>query len=101
MKQVLQMGSQTVPEIDEALLRKLLPPYKVILHNDEHNSMDHVVKALLKSVPQLKKQAAIKIMMTAHEKGKAVVTACPREIAELYQARLLSFGLTCTIERDE
>ncbi|NWJ45019.1 MAG: ATP-dependent Clp protease adaptor ClpS [Chloroflexi bacterium] len=95
------MGSKTVPEIDEALLRKLLPPYKVILHNDDHHSMDYVVKALVKSVPQLKKQAAVKIMMTAHEKGTAVVTVCPKEPAELYQARLLSFGLTCTIERDE
>ena len=32
--------------------------------------------------------------------GKAVVIACPLELAELYQQRILSFGLTATIEKD-
>lgn len=80
--------------------RRILPPYKVILHNDDHNSMQHVVQALQKSVPGMGLSKATAIMWEAHSNGKAVVIACPLELAELYQQRLLSFGLTATIEKD-
>ena len=94
---------QTPPQTDQEqdVRRKVLPPYKVILHNDDHNSMDHVVKALRKSVPGMSLGRATAIMWEAHTAGKAVVIACPLELAELYQQRLLSFGLTATIEKDE
>src|SRR5947207_1053738 len=88
-------------EQDQDVWRKILPPYKVILHNDDHNSMDHVVQALRKSVPGMGLARATAIMWEAHTSGKAVVIACPLELAELYQQRLLSFGLTATIEKDE
>ena len=77
----------------------LLPPYRVILHNDEHNSMEGVVAGLIKSVP-LSTEEAIAIMMEAHNSGRALVIVCPLELAELYQERLESFGLTSTIESD-
>lgn len=94
---------QTPPQTDRDpdVRRKILPPYKVILHNDDHNSMDHVVQALRKSVPGMNLARATAIMWEAHTSGKAVVIACPLELAELYQQRLLSFGLTATIEKDE
>jgi ATP-dependent Clp protease adaptor protein ClpS len=38
-------------------------------------------------------------MLEAHNSGKAVVTTCPLELAELYRDRLGSFGLTATIEK--
>src|SRR5581483_12115243 len=41
----------TLPNVED--ITRLLPPYKVLLHNDDHNSMDHVVRSLLRSVPQL------------------------------------------------
>jgi ATP-dependent Clp protease adaptor protein ClpS len=81
--------------------RRTLPPYKVILHNDDHNTMDHVVVALRKSIPGMSLAKATAIMWEAHTTGKALVVTCPLELAELYQQRLLSFGLTATIERDE
>jgi len=94
---------QTPPqtEQDQDVRRRLLPPYKVILDNDDHNWMDHVVQALRKSVPGMGLPRATAIMWEAHTSGKAVVIACPLELAELYQQRLLSFGLTATIEKDE
>lgn len=79
---------------------KLLPPYKVILHNDDYNDMDYVVFALLKAINNLTQTEAESIMLTAHLFGHAVAAVCPKEIAELYQERLLSFGLTATIEPD-
>ena len=84
--------------IDEEALTRLIPPYNVILHNDDHNSMDHVVKALLRSVPSLSPDDAVRIMFEAHENGSAVVISCPKETAEMYRDRLESFSLTATIE---
>ncbi len=79
---------------------KLLPPYKVIVHNDEYNEMNYVIFALLHSVNTLTVQEAERIMLTAHLTGKAVVIVCPKEVAEYYQQRLLSYHLTATIEPD-
>jgi ATP-dependent Clp protease adaptor protein ClpS len=91
------------PRIDEEIdqRRRLLRPYKVILHNDDHTPMTHVVMALRKSVPGMSLGRATAIMWEAHTNGRAIVITCPLELAELYQQRLLSFGLTATIERDE
>ena len=79
---------------------KLLPPYKVIVHNDDYNEMTYVVFALLQSVNTLTVEEAERIMLTAHLTGKAVVIVCPKEAAEYYQERLLSYNLTATIEPD-
>ncbi len=79
---------------------KLLPPYKVLIHNDDYNEMGYVVFALLHSVNTLSVQEAERIMLTAHLTGTAVVVVCPKEVAEYYQERLLSYNLTATIEPD-
>jgi ATP-dependent Clp protease adaptor protein ClpS len=77
---------------------RLLPPYKVILFNDDYNDMDFVVAVLLQTINNLSQQEAERIMLTAHLTGSAVVVVCPKEIAEYYQEQLLSYGLTATIE---
>ena len=92
---------ETRPEVGEEKSEKteILPPWNVILHNDDHNDMLYVVQCLLKSVPKLGRMRAVEIMFEAHNRGKAVVTKCPLELAELYRDRLESFGLTATIEK--
>jgi len=79
---------------------KLLPPYKVLIHDDDYNEMNYVVFALLHSVNVLSVHEAERIMLTAHLTGTAVVIVCPKEVAEYYQERLLSYNLTATIEPD-
>lgn len=76
------------------------PPYKVVLHNDEYNSMEHVVEALLKVITRLSERKAVSIMIEAHTKGKAVAAKTHKELAELYREGLQSEGLTATIEPD-
>ncbi|MFA7249687.1 MAG: ATP-dependent Clp protease adaptor ClpS [Dehalococcoidia bacterium] len=83
----------------EDTLRAALPPATVVLHNDDVNSMDHVVIALLDSVPEITPERAVEVMLTAHEHGEADVIACPLERAELYRDRLERHGLTATIRR--
>ena len=80
-------------------LREALPPATVVLHNDDVNAMDHVVHALLESVPELDADRAVEVMLTAHEHGQADVIVCPLERAELYRDRLERHGLTATIRR--
>lgn len=93
-------GPATLPreEQQERTRSRALDPYAVILHNDDVNSMDHVVRSLMKSVPGVGIGKAIKIMLEAHNHGRAVVIVCPLEPAELYRERLQSFKLTATIE---
>jgi ATP-dependent Clp protease adaptor protein ClpS len=79
---------------------ELLPPYKVILYDDDVNDMLYVVVALVKSVNSLTIPEAERIMLTAHLTGNAIVIVCPKEAAEYYQERLLSYNLTATIEPD-
>lgn len=86
----------------ERVLRSIeetLPPHVVVLHNDDHNSMDHVVHSLLVSVPELELERAVEVMVTAHNHGQADVIACPLERAELYRDRLEARGLTATIRK--
>ncbi|GAC1524144.1 MAG: ATP-dependent Clp protease adapter ClpS [Ktedonobacteraceae bacterium] len=85
----------------EELIRqraKLLPPFNVILFNDDYNDMDYVVVVLLHTINKLSQSEAEQIMLSAHLAGSAIVVTCPKETAEFYQERLLSYGLTATIE---
>jgi ATP-dependent Clp protease adaptor protein ClpS len=88
------------PRTDEEVreLLRLLPRYRVMLHNDDIHAMDEVVLALVRTVPSLSIEAATAIMFEAHTSGCAQVIICPREPAEYYRERLERFTLTCTIE---
>ena len=89
---------QVKPQEITKSLTRLLPPYKVLLFNDDYNEMHYVVFALISSVSNLTPEEAEEIMITAHLNGNAIVIVCPKEAAEYYQERLLSYGLTATIE---
>lgn len=87
-------------ETIQRTVTRILPPYRVLLHNDDYNAMDHVVRALVQSVPALSRRKAGQIMLEAHLHGVALVIVCVKEQAEFYCERLTSFGLTATMERD-
>jgi ATP-dependent Clp protease adaptor protein ClpS len=90
--------AQIKPEELTRLRTRLLPPFKVVLFNDDYNEMNYVIFALQHAVNNLTVQEAENIMLTAHLTGSAVVVVCPKETAEYYQERLLGYGLTATIE---
>jgi ATP-dependent Clp protease adaptor protein ClpS len=81
--------------------RKLAPNYRVLLHNDDFNSMEHVVEVLMTTIPNMSQPHAINIMMEAHQYGMALVIVCNQEHAEHYCDVLKSHGLTSTIEPAE
>ncbi len=82
-------------------VRKLAPRYRVLLHNDDYNSMEHVVQVLMKTVPSITQPQAVSIMMEAHTNGMALVITCAQEHAEFYCETLNNNGLSSTIEPDE
>ncbi len=82
-------------------VRKLAPRYRVLLHNDDFNSMEYVVQVLMQTVASLTQPQAVSIMMEAHTNGIALVITCAQEHAEFYCETLKNHGLTSTIEPDE
>ncbi|MDA0674442.1 MAG: ATP-dependent Clp protease adapter ClpS [Cyanobacteria bacterium] len=91
----------TIEKQSTTTVRKPAPRYRVILHNDDFNSMEHVVESLLEVVPSLTTPQAVDIMMQAHTAGKAVVIICALEHAEFYCEGLQNRGLTSSIEPEE
>jgi ATP-dependent Clp protease adaptor protein ClpS len=87
---------RTEDQVQQLLL--LLPKYRVILHNDEYNTMDQVILALIRTVTSLSSHEAVQIMLEAHTYGQAQVVICLKELAEHYRNRLEHHGLTSTIE---
>lgn len=81
--------------------RKLAPRYRVLLHNDDFNSMEYVVDVLMKTVNSLSEPQAVSIMMEAHNNGIALVIVCALEHAEFYCENLKLHGLTSTIEPED
>ena len=74
-----------------------IPLYRVLLHNDDVNSMEHVVRALM-IVFKFGQNTGEKIMIKAHHEGVALCTIEPFEQAELHRDQLISFSLIATIE---
>ncbi len=92
------MSTETTTRRDQKTVRQILPPWRVMLHNDDVNDMVHVIRALLGSVPSLSFERAKEVMLEAHLHGVAQVVVCPKEHAEMYRERLEQHGLTSTIE---
>lgn len=76
-----------------------MPPWKVILHNDDVNEMDHVVRVLRRLTP-LSQEEAMMRTLEAHESGVSLLLTTHQERAELYVEQFASMGLTATCEPD-
>ncbi len=86
------------PEVSTRTRRQ--PPYKVILHNDDVNTFEHVILTILKLTP-LQEPEAIERTIEAHETGHSVLLVTTMERAELYVEQFHSAGLVVTAEPDE
>ena len=87
----------TLPEQKQRTRR--LPPFKVILHNDDVNTDIYVILVIQKLTPLEQAEAAEKTY-EAHDTGQSVLLITNRERAELYVEQFASCGLTVTCEPD-
>ncbi|MCP4247485.1 MAG: ATP-dependent Clp protease adaptor ClpS [bacterium] len=78
---------------------KMLPPYKVLLHNDDVNDVEHVIRCIIK-LTHLTLEEAIERTLQAHTGKVALLLVTHRERAELYCEQFATFQLTVTAEPD-
>src|SRR5262249_22680999 len=99
---------RTRPKSREETKTRRIPPYNVILENDDYHSFEFVVEVLQKTFG-FNDQRAFQLTHEAHTQGRAVVWTGPKEVAELKAEQLQSFHeeradgtkfgpLGCTIE---
>ena len=78
------------PDLDVTTQPRLLPPYNVILENDDHHSFEFVVMVLCKALGY-SFESSFQDTMEAHKSGQAVVWTGPKEVAELKLEQILTF----------
>ena len=74
-------------------------PWVVIVWNDPINLMSYVTYVFQKLFGYSKEKAT-KLMLDVHHRGRAVVSAGPREKAEMDVYRLHAHGLWATMTKD-
>jgi ATP-dependent Clp protease adaptor protein ClpS len=91
--------STQIEDKTDVNVRKM-PMYKVLIHNDDVNTMDHVVLSLV-HVFGFSAEEAVGIMVEAHNSGCALAKVEPKEPAEFHCEQLLSLSITSTIEPED
>jgi ATP-dependent Clp protease adapter protein ClpS len=77
-----------------------LPPWKVLLHNDDKNAFEFVIGTIVELTPLDQQQAELRTK-EADKTGVALLLTTHKELAELYQDQFQSKGLVVTIEPAE
>jgi ATP-dependent Clp protease adaptor protein ClpS len=84
------VGITTKPREREETRTRRLPPYNVILENDDHHSFEFVMDVLRK-VLGCTEQRAQQLTHEAHTTGRAVIWTGAKEVAELKVEQVSSF----------
>jgi len=74
-----------------------LPPWKVLLHNDDKNEIPFVIRTITELTPLNEQDAKLRTE-EANDTGVALLLTTHKERAELYKEQFQSKGLTVTIE---
>src|SRR5688500_1304772 len=80
-----------LPETDTDTAVRHQPPYAVVLHNDDVNTMPFVV-LVLRKVFGYTVEKCVELMVEAHKTGRSVVWVGPLEVAELKADQIHSCG---------
>ena len=94
------MAQELAEKKSDAGETETYPNYRVVLHNDERNSFDHVAKCLTRHIPGMSSDKAWNLTVKAHNEGRAIVWSGPKEVAEMYYEQLKSDGLSISLEPD-
>lgn len=92
-------SAATLPKPSRPILDQL-PPYRVLLHNDDVNSFDFVIDSIVELTP-LDIARAVEASLEADKTGVALLLVTHQERAELYLEQFTSKQLTVTIEPAE
>ena len=78
-------------EYDSEVRTRRQPPYAVILHNDDINTVEFVV-GVLQKVFSYPLEKCVQLMLEAHTSGRSVVWSGSLEVAELKADQIHSCG---------
>lgn len=84
---------RTKPRAKDKSKTRRIPPYNVILQNDDHHSPEFVVDVLQKALG-VSEEKAILYMHEAHTTGRAIVWTGTQEVAELKAEQIQTFHET-------
>jgi ATP-dependent Clp protease adaptor protein ClpS len=84
-------------EVESQIDFKLSQPYVLMLHNDDHNSFDHVISSLIKYCGHEYEQAN-QCANIVHFNGKCDVKRGDHDTVNDSYTKLKSNGLTVTVE---
>ena len=77
-----------------------LPPHKVVVHNNDHNTYEQVISILMQAVPGMTVAMAIEHAHTIDETGSTVAFTGMVDEAESIAAKIRTIGITVTVEPD-
>ena len=83
----------TKPKEREESRTRTIPPFNVILKNDDHHSFEFVINVLCKAL-NYDTQKAFLLTQEAHSSGRAVVWTGPKEVAEFKAEQIQTFHET-------
>ena len=79
------------PEVDQETRTRRLPPYNVVVLNDEEHTFEYVIELLIKlfahSLP-----SAEELTLEIHYRGRAIVYTTHKEKAELKREQVVAYG---------
>ena len=87
-------------DFDREMLLRLLPPYKVVVHNNDYNTFEEVIRILMKAVSTITYEQAVAYAYEVHNTGACVPFTGPKERAEAVAAVIRTIGIKVTVERD-
>ena len=80
----------TKPKADEKVRTRRVPPFNVILENDDDHSFEFVIEVLIKALGY-NNERAFQLVHQAHTSGRAVVWTGSKEVAELKVEQIRTF----------
>ncbi|HXG09252.1 MAG TPA: ATP-dependent Clp protease adaptor ClpS [Gemmataceae bacterium] len=82
------VNTKTSPR--EQTRTRRVPPYNVVLENDDYHSFEFVVETLRKALGYTTERA-YQLTLQAHTTGRSVVWTGPKEVAELKAEQIRTF----------
>lgn len=77
-----------------------LPPYKVVVHDNDYNTFDEVIGILMRAVPGMTLGQAVEHAYRIHEIGSTVPYTGLLDAAETVAQTIRTIGIQVTVEPD-
>ncbi|MEZ6139856.1 MAG: ATP-dependent Clp protease adaptor ClpS [Zavarzinella sp.] len=88
------------PDVEEKVRTRRMPPYNVILHNDDDHTFEYVILMLLELFGYPPEKGFL-MAEEVHRTGRVIVFTGSKEVAELKQEQIHAYGADPLLDRSE